>query len=379
MEIKLHEITVREVFDGYENDEESGQVVAFGGKLNVRPAYQREFVYDDKKKVAVMNSILHNFPLNVMYWSENDDGTFEMLDGQQRTISICDWLDNGYSIFANPNSPLTPYYAHTSTEITDKVLDYKLMIYICKGTDTEKLDWFKIINIAGEKLTEQELRNAIYTGEWLSDAKKYFSKNQCIAYKIGEKYMSGSTIRQDYLQTVLSWISSKENKTIEEYMAEHQHDTHATPLKQYYKSIIDWVELTFPKHRAKLMKGLNWGILYNEYGKNIYDPNELEKEISRLLQDDDITKQKGIYEYLLSGKTKEKALSIRAFTDNEKMTMYERQQGVCPMCKAEGKNVKWELEEMHADHILPWSKGGHTTLDNGQMLCREHNLEKSDI
>ena len=253
------------------------------------------------------------------------------------------------------------------------------MIYICKGTDIEKLDWFKIINIAGEKLTEQELRNAIYTGEWLSDAKKYFSKNQCIAYKIGEKYMSGSTIRQDYLQTVLGWISAKENKTIEEYMAEHQHDTHATPLKQYYKSIIDWVELTFPKYRTKLMKGLNWGVLYNEYRNNIYDPNELEKEISRLLQDDDITKQKGIYEYLLSGKTKEKALSIRTFTDNEKTTMYERQQGVCPMCKAEGKNVKWELEEMHADHILPWSKGGHTTLENGQMLCREHNLEKSDI
>lgn len=379
MDIQLHEITVRDIFDGYYNDEESGQVVAYGGKLNVRPAYQREFVYDEKKKVAVMNSILNNFPLNVMYWSENEDGTYEMLDGQQRTISICDWLDNGYSIFANPASPTTPYYAHTSREITDNVLDYKLMIYICKGTDTEKLDWFKIINIAGEKLTEQELKNAIYTGEWLSDAKKYFSKNQCIAYKIGERYMSGSPIRQEYLQTVLSWISEKENKNIEQYMAEHQHDTHATPLKQYYKSIIDWIELTFPNYRKKLMNGLNWGVLYNEYGNNIYDPNELEKEINVLLQDDDITKQKGIYEYLLSGKTKEKALSIRTFTDNEKRTMYERQKGVCPMCKAEGKNVKWNIEDMHADHKIPWSKGGHTTLENGQMLCREHNLEKSDI
>ena len=150
MEIKLYEISVRDVFDGYENNESTGQVIAYGGALNVRPAYQREFVYDDKKKKAVMNSILHEFPLNVMYWSDNGDGTYEMLDGQQRTISICDWLDNGYSIFANPNSPLTPYYAHTSKEITEQVLDYKLMIYICKGTDTEKLDWFKIINIAGE-------------------------------------------------------------------------------------------------------------------------------------------------------------------------------------------------------------------------------------
>ena len=379
MEIKLHEISVREVFDGYYNDEESGQVVAYGGKLNVRPAYQREFVYDEKKKVAVMNSILHDFPLNVMYWSENADGTYEMLDGQQRTISICDWLDNGYSIYANPTSPLTPYYAHTSEEVTEKVLDYKLMIYICKGTDTEKLDWFKIINIAGEKLTDQELRNAIYTGEWLSDAKKYFSKNQCIAYRIGERYLNGTPIRQDYLEAVLSWISAAEGKSISQYMAEHQHDTHATPLKQYFKSVMDWVELTFPGYRAKLMRGIEWGLLYNEYGMNVYDPNELEAEIERLLQDDDITRQKGIYEYLLSCKTKEKTLSIRAFTENEKRTMYERQKGICPMCKAAGKSKKWKIEDMHADHKIPWSKGGHTTLENGQMLCREHNLEKSNL
>lgn len=378
MEIKLHEITVRDVFDGYENNEATGQVVAYGGALNVRPAYQREFVYDDKKKKAVMNSVLHQFPLNVMYWSDNGDGTYEMLDGQQRTISICDWLDNGYSVFANPASPLTPYYAHTSDEITEKILDYKLMVYICKGSDTEKLDWFKIINIAGERLYDQELRNAIYTGAWLSDAKQYFSKNQCIAYKIGERYMSGSPIRQDYLETVLFWISSAEGKTIEEYMAEHQHDTHATPLKQYFKSVIDWVELTFPKYRAKQMKGLNWGLLYNEYGKNVYDPNALEAEITELLKDDDISNQKGVYEYLLSGKTKEKVLSIRQFTENERRTMYERQNGICPMCKAEGKDKHWEIEEMHADHIIPWCRGGHTTLDNGQMLCREHNLKKSD-
>lgn len=379
MEIKLHEISVRDVFDGYYNDESTGQVVAFGGALNVRPTYQREFVYDDNKKIAVMNSILHEFPLNVMYWSDNGDGTYEMLDGQQRTISICDWLDNGYSVFANPNSPATPYYAHTSPEITDKVLDYKLMIYVCKGTDTEKLNWFKIINIAGEKLTNQELRNAVYTGAWLSDAKKYFSNNQCIAYKIGERYMSGSPIRQDYLETVLSWIASAEGKTIEEYMAEHQHDTHATPLKQYYKSVIDWVELTFPVYRAKLMKGLDWGSLYNAYKENTYDPNALESEIKELLKDDDVTRQKGVYEYLLSGKTKEKALSIRQFTENERRIMYERQGGVCPMCRVEAKNKRWNIEEMHADHIIPWSRGGHTTLDNGQMLCREHNLNKSNI
>ena len=191
--------------------------------------------------------------------------------------------------------------------------------------------------------------------------------------------MSGTPIRQDYLQTVLSWIASSENKTIEEYMAEHQHDTHATPLKQYYKSVIDWVELTFPKYRAKLMKGLEWGLLYNEYGKNVYDPNALESDIAELLKDDDVTRQKGVYEYLLSGKTKERALSIRQFTENERLTMYERQKGICPICLAEGKTKIWSIEEMHADHITPWSRGGHTTLDNGQMLCADCNRRKSNI
>ena len=377
MEIKLHEITVREVFEGYHNDEETGQVVAYGGKLNVRPAYQREFVYNDKMQSAVMHTVLNGFPLNVMYWSDNGNGTYEMLDGQQRTISICEWLANHYSVFANPNQPDSPYYAVTSPEITERVLDYKLMIYICNGSNEEKLNWFKVINIAGEQLTDQELRNAIYTGAWLSDAKKYFSKRQCTAYKIGEKYMSGTPIRQDYLETVLSWISATEGKTIDAYMAEHQGDTHATPLKQYYQCVLDWVKLTFPTYRSKLMKGLPWGLFYNEFHTQNYDPQALETEIVRLLQDDDVTKQKGIYEYLLSGKTREKALSIRAFTDNQKMTLFERQGGICPMCQAEGKHRVWQLSEMHADHILPWSRGGHTTLDNGQMLCREHNLQKS--
>lgn len=378
MEIKLHEISIRDIFNGYMNNEETGQVTAYGGKLNIRPAYQREFVYDQQKRDAVMYSILQGFPLNVMYWSENDDGTYEMLDGQQRTISFCEWLDNNYSVYANPVSSDTPYYAHTSTEITKRVLEYRVMIYICRGSDTEKLDWFKIINIAGEKLTDQELRNAIYTGAWLSDAKQYFSKNQCVAYKIGERYMNGTPIRQDYLETVLSWISSRENKSIEEYMAEHQCDAHATPLKQYYQSVIGWVELLFPNYRKKLMRGLDWGLLYNQYKDQNYNPTQMEAEIVKLLQDDDITRQKGVYEYLLSAKTKERVLSIRQFTENEKVILYERQSGICPMCRAKGDMRKWDISEMHADHILPWSRGGHTTLDNGQLLCREHNLEKSD-
>ena len=214
MEIKLKEIPIREVVKDYINDDENG-VVGFGGKLNIRPKYQREFVYNEKQRNEVINSINSDFPLNVMYWIENEDGTYEVLDGQQRTISICEYVDGAYSI----NSKA--FHNLTETE-REHILNYKLLVYFCKGNDKEIQDWFKIINIAGEKLTNQELRNAIYTGEWLTDAKRHFSKTLCPAYQIGEKYMSGSTIRQDYLETVLKWISAKENKTIEDYMSEHQ-------------------------------------------------------------------------------------------------------------------------------------------------------------
>lgn len=377
MQVKPFQVSVREIFDGYLNDEESGQVVAFGGKLNVRPAYQREFVYNAEQQEAVMHTILNDFPLNVIYWSDNGDGTYEMIDGQQRTLSFCEWLNNGFSIFANPNAPEMPYYAHTSEVIKERVLNYKLMVYICKGTDVEKLEWFKVINIAGEKLNDQELRNAVYTGQWLADAKQFFSKRNCIAYKLGEKYLTGSPIRQEYLESVLYWISSAIGMTIEELMARHQGDASATPLKDYYRGMINWIEQTFPNYR-KLMRGIEWGLLFNDFGFRTYDPEELEKQISELLLDEDVTRQKGIYEYVLSGKTREKALSIRQFSENDRRRMYERQQGICPLCEKEGKGVRLELSEMHADHKIPWSRGGHTTLENGWLLCRRHNLEKSD-
>lgn len=243
MEIKLKEIPIREVVKDYINDDENG-VVGYGGKLNIRPKYQREFVYNEKQRNEVINSINSDFPLNVMYWIENEDGTYEVLDGQQRTISICEYVDGAYSI----NSKA--FHNLTETE-REHILNYKLLVYFCKGNDKEIQDWFKIINIAGEKLTNQELRNAIYTGEWLTDAKRHFSKTLCPAYQIGEKYMSGSTIRQDYLETVLKWISAKENKTIEDYMSEHQHDEDANELWMYYQDVIDWIKRLFPNYEKK--------------------------------------------------------------------------------------------------------------------------------
>lgn len=363
MEIKLKEIPISEVAKGYVNDDENG-VVGFSGKLNIRPKYQREFVYNEKQRNEVINSINSNFPLNVMYWIENEDGTYEVLDGQQRTISICEYVDGSYSINSR--------YFHNLTETErNHILNYKLLIYFCKGNDKEIQDWFKIINIAGEKLTDQELRNAIYTGEWLTDAKRHFSKTACPAYQIGEKYMNGSTIRQDYLEKVLYWISAKDDKTIEDYMSEHQHDKDANELWMYYQDVLDWVKRLFPIYR-KEMKGLDWGILFNKYKEQKYNSDKLEVEIQKLLEDDDVTKKSGIYYYLITGK--EKYLSIRSFTDNQKREAYQRQKGICSNC-----HEHFEIEEMEADHIAPWHLGGKTVAENCQMLCRDCNRRKSGI
>ncbi len=368
MQIELHEIKIRDIVNGYVDSQENG-VVAYGGILNVRPAFQREFVYKEAQRNAVIETVVKGFPLNVMYWVEDKNGNFELLDGQQRTLSICQYVNGDFSIDSRA------FHNLTETE-KNQILDYPLMIYICKGSDEEKLDWFKIINIAGVQLKEQELRNAIYTGEWLSDAKRYFSKIGCVAYLLANKYLNGEVNRQDYLETVLTWISSKENIKLEDYMSIHQHDGHATPLWQYFQSVISWVQTIFPKYR-KEMKGLAWGILYNTYADKVYNPQELEAKIVSLMQDDDVTKRSGIYEYLLSGN--EKHLNIRAFTDNEKRQVYERQKGFCPHCVDEHRpKTHYELEEMEADHITPWCEGGKTNIDNCQILCREHNRRKSN-
>ena len=368
MKIELHNITIREVVNGYVDSAENG-VVGYGGKLNIRPAFQREFVYKEVQRNAVIETVVKGFPLNVMYWVEDENGNYELLDGQQRTISICQYVNGDFSINSRAFHNLT----HTEKE---QILDYNLMIYICKGNDKEKLDWFKIINIAGVQLKDQELRNAIYTGEWLSDAKRYFSKNGCVAYLTANKYINGEVNRQDYLEKALLWMSEKEGVKIEDYMSIHQNDTHATPLWQYFQSVISWVQTIFPKYR-KEMKGLPWGIFYNKYSENTYNPKELEDRIVVLMQDDDVTKRSGIYEYLLSGN--QKYLNIRMFTENEKRQVYEAQKGVCPHCKKENRDkIIYHLEEMEADHIIPWSEGGKTNIENCQMLCKEHNRIKSN-
>lgn len=368
MKIELHHIKVRDVVEGYYDNAEQG-AGGYGGRLNIRPAFQREFVYKDAQRNAVIETVVKGFPLNVMYWVDCGDNKFELLDGQQRTLSICQYVNGDFSINSRAFHNLTK-------DEQEKILDYELMIYICQGTDKEKLDWFQIINIAGVQLTAQELRNAVYTGAWLSDAKTYFSKIGCVAYLLANNYMKGDVTRQDYLETALFWMSSRENMGIADYMSAHQHDTHATPLWQYFQNVISWVKNIFPHYR-KEMKGLAWGIFYNKYSGNDYDPKLLEERIQTLMQDEDITHPAGIYEYLLSGN--EKVLNIRAFSPAQKRQAYEKCGGICPMCLKENRlTIHYDITEMEADHITPWSQGGKTSLENCQMLCRLHNREKSN-
>lgn len=366
MQIKHTQVKVRDLVKQYTDDTQTGRVSGLDGKLDIRPAYQREFVYKDKQRDAVIETINKGFPLNVIYWAKTGTDTYEVLDGQQRTISICQYCNDEFSLDFR-------YFHNLTQEEKDAILDYELDVYQCEGTDKEKLDWFKIINIAGEKLTDQELRNAVYAGTWLSDAKKRFSARNCAAERLFKDYLTGSSIRQDYLETALVWIAAKEGITIEDYMAQHQNDANAGALWSYFSSVIEWVKVVFPDY-MKEMKGVAWGILYNEFGTQYPDVNETKNKIKTLMMDEDVTAKKGIFEYILSGR--EKVLSIRAFSPSMKREAYERQNHRCPHCTNAGIDKEWAIEEMEGDHLTPWHEGGKTVAENCVMLCKTHNREK---
>jgi len=279
MKIELNKIPIREVIAGYKDSAEEG-VTAYDGKLDIRPKYQREFVYKEKQRNAVIETIKNKFPLNVMYWMIREDGGYEMLDGQQRTISIGQYVNGDFSI--KDNDGKIKYFDNLTGEQQKQIMEYELMIYFCEGTDKERLDWFTVINTFGEKVNEQEIRNAVYTGPWLSDAKLKFSKTNCVAYLLandGGKLVTGKPIRQEYLATVLSWINDGK---IENYMAKHQHGKNADELWQYFRGVIAWVRKTFTKYR-KEMKGVAWGTLYNENKDKKFDSKKLEKQIAVLM------------------------------------------------------------------------------------------------
>lgn len=357
MKIELRRLTVEKLTVGFVDNAEQG-VVAYNGKLDIRPPYQREFIYKDKQRDAVIDSVRKDFPLNVMYWAVRGDGTFEVIDGQQRTLSICQYVNGDFSINGLA-------FHNLKDNQQRQLLDYELMVYFCTGTDSEKLDWFTTINIAGEEHTPQELRNAVYAGSWTGDAKRYFSKTGCAAYGLASGYLRGSPNRQEYLETAISWRSDGE---IDAYMSKHQHDKNATPLWQFFQKVIAWVKATFPVYRQE-MKGVDWGTLYSQFKDKECDTDKLEKRVAKLMQDDDVEKKSGIYPYVFDDD--ERHLNIRTFSDNMKREAYERQKGVCRKC---GK--KFQLSEMEGDHIKPWHEGGKTNAANCQMLCKDDNRRK---
>lgn len=370
MNIDLKYIAVRDLVDGYENLEYDG-VVGYGGLLDIRPKFQREFIYKMPQRRAVIRTILDNFPLNVMYWSLHSDAetgetTYELLDGQQRTMSICEFVEGEFSVEIDgyPKN-----FDNLSADDQAKILDYKLMIYHCEGKEDEKLRWFEIINIAGETLKPQELRNAIYTGPWLTDAKRYFSRENQAAHLLSRDYVAITDVdRQALLEKAITWVTGKGDDKIKAYMNEHRLDPNATALWTYFKNVVDWAKLTFPTVRRQL-RSVHWNELYEQFKDTTLDAAALEIEVKRLMQDAEVDKKSGIYEYVLT--RDERVLGLRTFDDNQKREAYERQDGICPQC-----GERFEFDDMDGDHILPWARGGKTTAENCQMLCVRDNRSR---
>lgn len=385
-------ITIRDLVDGY-SDMGQGGVVALGGRLNVRPAYQRAFVYEPADRDRVMTSVYNGLPLNSMYWAKNPDGSFEVIDGQQRIISICQYLTNndgnGNPIAINFNKKLNQLFGGLAQEKQKEILDYRLQVFVCDGTDDEKLEWFHTINIAGKQMTDQELLNANYTGKWLSDAKARFSKkinNPAINLAFYDNDERKTLLaqngvdanRQELLETVLRWITGSAKAdydsekhcwpSVAEYMALHRADDTADDLWQYYENVVRWVKNTFPHYRRD-MKGLEWGLMYNKYAENVYDPNALEAELTRLYEifddDPDGLKKSGFFEYVLSGDRT--MIWHRAFSVRQQKIAYNEQSQCCGgRC---GRKLPFDKLEAH--HKIAFADGGETRIENCLMLCHD--------
>lgn len=365
MNITPHQITIRELSQGYKDSGEHG-VTGFDGKLDIRPPYQREFVYNDEKRAAVIRSVRKGYPINVMYWVDKGTDEYEVLDGQQRTISLCQYVDGAFAV--KDANGQDRYFHNLTQQERDQILDYEVTIYFCEGSDRERLEWFEIINVAGEVLTPQELLNANYTGPWLADAKLKFSKRDCVARKLGNdkgELMKGDPNRQEYLETVLKWINQGDAAG---YMAKHQFDDNAQDLFNYYKSVIRWARATFKTHYRE-MAGLPWGEYYNVFGSGTFDPNEVDSRVKELMADSEVQKKSGIFAYILTGD--QKHLNLRVFDASLSTSVYHQQNGICAMCEEQ-----FAQNKMQADHVVPWSKGGKTLPENCQMLCIDCNQSK---
>ena len=386
METELKVYTVKELCEGFSYSETDGKgLYGLAGKLTIQPEYQRNYLYSEnksEKEVAVIDSVLKKYPLGLLYFNKLPDGRLEVLDGQQRITSLGRYLIGKFSVMKNGD----PYKFKTLNEDERQLIENtKLLVYICEGTETEIKEWFEIINIGGIVLNDQEKLNAIYSGPFVSAARKEFSNKEDARIQKWSCYISGSANRQEYLQEALRWVS---HGNIKNYMQEHRRDTNINELKLYFNDVISWIERTFDNVYPK-MKGLNWGELYEKYHNNPYDHVEVSKKVKELYNDPCVKDNKNVFEYVLGGCKDTKLLNVRVFDENTKNRVYIRQTDEakekhvsnCPLCAIghdANKEKIWTQKEMDADHVLAWSKGGATDESNCQMLCKTHNRAKGN-
>lgn len=377
------DITIREICEGFQYNEYEGKgVFGLGGRLVIQPEYQRNYIYaDGKKDVAVIDSILEGYPLGLIYFNKVDDH-FEVLDGQQRITSIGRFVTNKLTIHIEK---IPHKFGDLDEDLQKKILETKLLIYECEGTESEIKKWFETINIVGIPLNNQERLNAIFSGPFVTECKKVFSNSQNANIQKWSAYISGVVNRQDFLERALDWVSNGE---IAEYMSEHRRDENIEEVESYFNSVIDWVTTVF-KCIKKEMRGLEWGRLYETYHNQPYNPTRLTEKVEELYADPYIEDHKGIFEYLLGGEVDPKLLNVRLFDDATKRKVYAEQtrlaieKGIsnCPLCALghEANRTKiWKINEMDADHVTAWSRGGATDISNCQMLCKTHNRAKGN-
>ena len=386
METKLKtEITVEDVCKGFVYNEYEGKgLFGLSGRLVIQPEYQRNYIYaDGKKDVAVVQSLLKGYPLGLIYFVKTADGKYEVLDGQQRITSFGRYVTGKFSIMDSNGIPR--YFDGLADDQKKKIMKAKLTIYECEGEESEIKEWFKTINIAGVPLNEQELSNAIHSGPFVTKAKEEFSNSQNANIQKWSAYIKGDVKRQDYLRTALSWVSKG---NIDSYMSQHRYDTDIVELKTYFNSVIDWVSSVFTDVESE-MRGLNWGDLYERFHHNSYDPATVHDRLQKLYSDFFVKNRKGVFEYILGGCSDANLLDIRIFDDVTKKTVYTTQtmdakkKGVsnCPLCASGADNNKariYKFNEMDADHVTAWSKGGSTDIKNCTMLCKTHNRAKGN-
>lgn len=379
------DITVRDICEGFVYNELEGKgLYGLSGTLTIQPEYQRNYIYaDGKKDVAVIDSVLRNYPLGLIYFNKLEDGRLEVLDGQQRITSLGRYVTGKFAIKDANGMP--QYFGALATNLQERILNTKLLIYECEGEESEIKEWFKTINIAGVPLNEQELRNAVYSGPFVTLCKAEFSNSQNANVQKWSAYIAGAVNRQDYLESALEWVSGGK---IEAYMSHHRFDNNINEVKAYFNSVIDWVSGVFTEVENE-MRGLEWGRLYETYHHQAYNPKEVWKKVQELYADSYVKNRKGIFEYILGGCVDSKLLDVRVFDDATKKSVYAKQtneakeKGIsnCPYCAIGNDNNRtkiWTLKDMDADHVTAWSKGGATDISNCQMLCKSHNRAKGN-